>query len=362
MSKRIYWAGAFSVLILALAFWKSYSSSDEYIGPVQVALFEGEPDWSFRGLHATQDSVVVVGGSDGVFGFSLDAGIHWIFQKIPGAGKSQFRSVWAHDDSKFVAVSAGAPSYIYVTEDRGHQWTRVFTDTAQSTFLDGIVFVNDSIGFIYGDPINGRFKLLRTADGGMSWNEIEGPEAIDGEASFAASGSAITVGNNFMSIVTGGTVSRLHLTMDLRDGTGWEASYIEMAQGLPSQGAFAHYWDQEKLFIVGGDYMADTDTTGTILVADLATGQDDKETMKQLAGLPYTSDVSGDGEYVYFTGTTGVRYLDSALHVVDTTAMHSLAYSGKYMFCSGPKGRVGRIFTGTKAELDALMSELKNRK
>ena len=361
MKRFIYTIG---ILVLFIAFLsiKKWMGNEDVSVVEHVVLFEAGTDVSLRGLHATQDSVVVVGGSDGVFGFSLDAGIHWNFQKIPGAGKSQFRSVWAHDDSKFVAVSAGAPSYIYVTEDRGHQWTRVFADTAQSTFLDGIVFVSDSIGFIYGDPINGRFKLLRTADGGMSWNEIEGPEAIDGEASFAASGSAITVGNNFMSIVTGGTVSRLHLTMDLRDGTGWEASYIEMAQGLPSQGAFAHYWNQEKLFIVGGDYMADTDTTGTILVADLATGQDDEETMKQLAGLPYTSDVSGDGEYVYFTGTTGVRYLDSALHVVDTTAMHSLAYSGKYVFCSGPKGRVGRIFRGTKAELDALMSQLKNRK
>ena len=165
-----------------------------------------------------------------------------------------------------------------------------------------------------------------------------------------------------MSIVTGGTVSRLHLTMDLRDGTGWEASHIEMAQGMPSQGAFAHYWDKDKLYIVGGDYMSDTDTMGTVLVADLATGQDDQATMDKLSGLPYTSDVSGDGEHLYFTGTTGMYYLDSALHVMDTTAMHSLAFSGKYIFSSGPKGRVGRVFKGTRAELDALMLQLKNRK
>jgi len=361
MKRFIYTIG---ILVLFIAFLsiKKWMGNEDVSVVEHVVLFEAGTDVSFRGLHATQDSVVVVGGSDGVFGFSLDAGVHWNFQKIPGAGKSQFRSVWAHDDSKFVAVSAGAPSYIYITEDRGQQWTRVFKDTAQSTFLDGIVFVNDSIGFIYGDPIDGRFKLLRTADGGMSWNEIEGPEAIDGEVSFAASGSAIAVGNNFMSIVTGGTVSRLHLTMDLRDGTGWEASHIEMAQGLPSQGAFAHYWDREKLYIVGGDYMVDEDTNGTVLVADLATGEDDTETMEKLASLPYTSDVSGDGEQVYFTGTAGMHYLDSTLHVMDTTAMHALAFSGKYVFSSGPKGRVGRVFTGTKAELNALKAQLKNSK
>ena len=161
-------------------------------------------------------------------------------------------------------MSAGAPSYVYYSEDRGQSWLRTFEDTAQATFLDGIAFVNDSIGFIYGDPVDGKFKLLRTGDGGRSWTEIEGPEAIDGEASFAASGSAIAIGNNIMSIVTGGTVSRLHVTMDLRDGLGWAASPIELAQGLPSQGAFAHYWDKEKLYIVGGDYMEEENTWNSV--------------------------------------------------------------------------------------------------
>ena len=169
---------------------------------------------------------------------------------------------------------------------------RTFEDTAQATFLDGITFVNDTLGYIYGDPVDGRFKLLRTGDGGKSWTEIEGPEAIDGEASFAASGSGIAVGNNLLSIVSGGTVSRLHVTMDLLSGEGWSSSPIELAQGLPSQGAFAHHWEGEKLYIVGGDYM-ESNTFGTALVADLMTGQDDTETMEKLASLPYTSDVCG---------------------------------------------------------------------
>jgi len=135
-----------------------------------------------------------------------------------------------------------------------------------------------------------------------------------------------------------------------------------LAQGLPSQGAFAHYWDNDKIYVVGGDYMAEENTYGTVLVADLITGQNDRETMDKLASLPYTSDVSGDGEYLYFTGTTGVRYFDSALHMMDTNAMHSLVNSGKYVFASGPNGRIGRIFKGTKAELDAHMEQLKNRK
>lgn len=359
--KRLIYTIGILVLFIAFISIKKWMGNEDVSVVEHVVLFEAGTDVSFRGLHATNDSVVVVGGNKGLFGFSLDAGVHWDIQHIPESGESQFRSVWALSDKEFVAVSAGAPTYIYHTDSRGQHWSRVFADTAQSTFLDGVVFVNDSIGYIYGDPVEGRFKLLRTADGGRSWNEIEGPEAIDGEASFAASGSAIAVGNNIMSIVSGGTVSRLHVTMDLRDGLGWTSSYIELAQGTPSQGAFAHYWDQEKLYIVGGDYMDEENTYRTSLVADLMTGQDDTATMNKLATLPYTSDVCGDGERLYFTGTTGIRYLDSTLHVMDTTAMHSLAFSGKCVFSSGPSGRIGRIFTGTTQELNELLGALKKR-
>ena len=359
MSKKALFVGLLLLIglsIVLLLRMKVGADVDVLVGPRMVTLHQDEDDVRFRGLYATDDTVVVVGGNKGLFGYSLDGGIHWDFQQLNDAPESQFRSVWAHDDHTFLAVSAGAPSYVYYSEDQGQSWIRTFEDTAQATFLDGIVFTNDSIGFIYGDPIDGYFKLLRTSDGGKSWSEIEGPSAIDGEVSFAASGSAITVGEDIMSIVTGGTVSRVHVSMDLIGGTTWNASPLELVQGLPSQGAFAQYWDKEKLFIVGGDYLDDHNTNGTVLVADLSTGEDDIKTMQKLASLPYTSDVSGDGQYLYFAGTTGVRYFDDELHLMDTTAMYSLVNSGKYVFVSGPKGKICRIFKGTVGEFNDLMN------
>jgi hypothetical protein len=126
------------------------------------------------------------------------------------------------------------------------------------------------------------------ADGGKSWNDAVGPEAIDGEASFAASGSAIAVGNNSMSIVTGGTVSRLHVTMDLRDGH-WAGCprTIELAQGTSFARRLCPLLGSEKsLYIVGGDYMEEDNTYGTALVANLMTGPRRYcETMEKLASL-----------------------------------------------------------------------------
>ncbi len=360
MKKKILFLVLFPLILFVVFLviqWRD--TSDKLIGPTFVTLYEHPEDISFRGLYAIDDSVVVVGGNRGIVGFSTDAGEQWTFQTLPEASNCQFRSVWAHNHSTFLAVSAGAPSYIYLTEDGGKRWSRVFEDTAQATFLDGIQFINDTLGYIYGDPVSGYFKLLRTIDGGRSWKEVIGPEAIDGEVSFAASGSAITLGNNMLSIVTGGTVSRLHVTLDWLQGDGWTASPIEMAQGLPSQGAFAHYWAEDKLFIVGGDYMREKDTTGTAVVVNLSTGQDDELTNKKLQNLPYTSDVCGDGDYMYFTGTEGMRYMDSNLHILDTMAMHTLVYSGKYVFASGPKGRIGRVFNGTIEDLTKLVKRNK---
>ncbi|KAJ8135131.1 hypothetical protein OY671_011656, partial [Metschnikowia pulcherrima] len=53
--------------------------------------------------------------------------------------------------------------------------------------------VEDS-GIVSGDPINGKFFVARSFDGGDSWHEIptrELPEADSGEACFASSGTNV---------------------------------------------------------------------------------------------------------------------------------------------------------------------------
>ena len=357
MFKRAKGIGLRFIAALIALLVLSCSQPAPTVAPVFTTLFEAGEEFSFRGLHAVHDSVVVVGGTQGSICISLDAGVHWSFMQIPDATESQFRSVWAHDQSRFLAVSAGAPSYIYFTEDRGEHWLRVYSDTAQSTFLDGIAFANDTLGWVFGDPVDGRFKLLQTIDGGRHWAEISGPPSIDGEAAFAASGSSILYSDSTLSIVTGGTVSRIHMSTNF--GEDWTAKWLELPQGLPSQGAFAHDWPNDGYIIVGGDYLFDTAALGNAIHYDPESAYPTFD--EKLSALPYCSDVVGVGQNVYFTGTAGMYYADSLLHELDTNAMHSLAYSGKYVFASGPEGRIGRIFQGTKAELEQLKRAINAR-
>lgn len=187
-------------------------------------------------------------------------------------------------------------------------------------------------------------------------HEVVGPSAIDGEAAFAASGSSILYCDSTLSIVTGGTVSRIH--MSLNQGRNWVSKWLELPQGLPSQGAFAHAWHKDSYVIVGGDYLYDTAALGNAIEYNPESAY---TTTEHFGNLPYSSDVVSAGQNVYFTGTAGMYYVDSILHELDTTAMHSLAYSGKYVFASGPKGRIGRIFQGTQTELNELKRAVNKR-
>lgn len=363
MSKRIIWAGLFSVILLSVVWWKAANKKMEIDGPAMVAMYEGPADLSLRGIHATQDTVVIVGGNKGIVGWSLDAGLHWIFTQIPGAGDSQFRSVWAHNPQTFIAVTAGAPSYIYRTTDGGHHWDRTFTDTAASTFLDGVTFANENLGWVYGDPVNGSFKLLKTEDGGATWQETNGPEAIDGEASFAASNGGIlwNADMHTLSIISGGAVSRLHLSTD--SGQTWTDRVLPVVQGTPSQGAFGHVFDPDypqQYHISGGDFMADTVRTSTAATLVLAAGQEQQPTL-DLSGAhaPYCSDVEVWNSGVYLVGTQGVfSFQNGSLQELDTTSMHALARSGDYIYLSGPHGRIGRIVNQSEV-LNQLVTDLK---
>ena len=67
------------IMALFVLFILGCNKTEETMRPRFVPLYEAGEQFSFRGLHAADDSIVVVGGSKGSFCFSLDAGIHWEF-------------------------------------------------------------------------------------------------------------------------------------------------------------------------------------------------------------------------------------------------------------------------------------------
>lgn len=220
----------------------------------QLKSIEPNVNSSLRGLSVVNDQVAWISGSGGWVGISTDGGIHWNFNQVKGHESSGFRSLYAFDHNKAIIANAGAPANILLTQDAGKTWKTVYSNDNEAAFFDGIDFWNKNEGLIYGDPIDGKMLLLKTTDGGHTWNEVvDAPELQEGEASFAASGTGIRCIDKDKAIIsTGGTVSRLWTTTDKAET--WNAILPPIVQGGAATGIYSFAVNKDNIILVGGDY------------------------------------------------------------------------------------------------------------
>lgn len=218
--------------------------------------------YSFRGLSVVDDSVAWVSGIKGVVGRSTNGGHAWTFKQVKDFEKKDFRTLYAFNAQEAVIANAGSPACVLRTADGGKNWSVVYTNKDSAAFFDGIDFWNDQEGIIYGDPIQGRMLLLKTTDGGKTWQELpleSRPQMAEGEASFAASGTGIRCGRHERVVIaTGGKRSRLFTSGD--GGKNWTSREMPIIQGRSSTGIFSFAFSDccPDGIIVGGDYLNDT--------------------------------------------------------------------------------------------------------
>lgn len=242
--------------ILLIGFLLTYSGYAQEI----ISLQSGK-NTSIRGLSVVSNRVAWISGSNGYTALSTDGGKSWKWKQIPGYEKLDFRDIEAFSATEAVIVSAGTPAVILITADGGKSWKETYRNTSPDIFLDGMDFWSSRHGIIYGDPIAGQMQLLETKDGGASWTNISDQLTIklaEGEASFAASGTAIRTGKRGnVRIATGGNQSRLFHSTDY--GKTWQAQACPIIQGHNSTGPFSIAFLNNKTGVAaGGDYMKDT--------------------------------------------------------------------------------------------------------
>lgn len=206
---------------------------------------------SFRGLSVVTNKILWVSGSNGTVGKSVDEGQSWKWMTIKGFEKSDFRDIEAFDKNTAIVMAVGEPAYILKTKDGGENWNVVFKDETPGMFLDAMEFWNDQSGIVIGDPINNRFFIARTFDGGDTWQTIPEtykPIADSGEACFAASGTNIRkLGKAEAVFVSGGLSSNIFI----RD----KKISLPILQGTSSTGANSIGIKNKKIMIaVGGNY------------------------------------------------------------------------------------------------------------
>jgi len=217
-------------------------------------------DARLRGLCVVDGQVVWASGTKGTYLRTSDGGKTWKTGVVPGASDLDFRDVHAVNDrtAHLLAIGAGDMSRIHRTADGGETWALSFQNRDPRAFLDALAFWNADHGIALGDPIDGRFMILTTDDGGASWKRQPGdalPPVLDGEGAFAASGTCLVVqgDRNVWFGTGGGKVARVFRSVDR--GRSWTVHETPVRAGNVSSGIFSlAFRDADHGVATGGDY------------------------------------------------------------------------------------------------------------
>ena len=221
----------------------------------------------FRGLSAASSTTAWVSGytsTNGVVLRTTNRGATWQDVSPPGAAGLQFRDIEAFDASRAVVMSIGsAPTdfRIYVTSDGGQTWSLTFVNAEPGAFYDCMSFFDNKRGLALSDPPDGlHFRVIATDDGGLHWHVtgLQMPQALPGEAAFAASGECLTTdhGHTAWFGTGGGAQARVFTSTDR--GVSWTVASTPILSG-PTSGINALAFNgQQRGLAVGGDFLAPT--------------------------------------------------------------------------------------------------------
>ena len=311
-------------------------------------------DAELRGLSTAGGSVVWASGTRGRYAHSTDGGRSWRVDSVPTAAALDFRAVHALDARRAWLLSSGdadkGQARIYRTTDAGAHWSLVYSTDQKGVFLDAIAFWDAQHGIAISDPVDGRFFILTTTDGGGSWSRIpldRIPPTLTGEAAFAASGSCLTVDGeaNVWIGTGGGPTARVFHSSDR--GRSWSVAQTPIHAGTSSAGIFSlAFRDGRRGVAVGGDYQMVRGGFPNVALTDdggrtwrVAKGPLPVGYLSAASFIPGSSTIVAVG----LAGTAISSDNGESWRMIDSTAYNSVRFeSPSAGWAAGPKGRLAR--------------------
>ncbi|WP_248965136.1 WD40/YVTN/BNR-like repeat-containing protein [Sphaerisporangium perillae] len=289
--------------------------------PVPALAWELKPTGvtaRLRGLSPVSRRVAWASGSLGTVLRTDDGGQSWNAVPPPGTADLQFRDIEAFDARTALALSIGEgdASRVYRTEDGGRTWAETFRNADPKAFYDCMAFFDRKHGLAMSDPVDGKFRILSTDDGGRSWRVLPStgmPDALPGEAGFAASGQClVTAGGRDVWLASGGGErSRVFHSRDR--GLTWTVADTPLPAADSARGVFAlAFRDPRHGIAVGGDFQPDRPSPDAAAVT-----LDGGATWAKAATPPQA----------YRSGVTWLPYLASAAIAVGPTGS-DVTFSG----------------------------------
>lgn len=237
---------------------------------INVETFTTRGDVSIRALGAVNKNVCWFAANKGVWGFTKDGGTTWKTDSIKtDSTYIEFRAIATLHDSVCLLLSIDSPAYIFKTTNYGAGWKQVYNSSLHKIFFDAMYFENDSIGYAIADPIDGHIQLIKTTNAGDNWiNFEEGsiPNAFEGEAFFAASNSILKTKGKNIGFVSGGSKSRLFMSLD--GGNSFSSLPVPIESGNELAGTFSFdMYNKTLMAFSGGDYKKSDSTVSAFVIS-----------------------------------------------------------------------------------------------
>jgi len=142
---------------------------------------------ALRSVKVVNLNVAWIGGNGGRVLRTVNSGTTWTSVGGGAIGTADVYAVEARNaDTAFATTTPTAPAatFIYRTTNRGSSWTQVYTDPNAAAFINVIKMFDNNNGIAMGDPVGGKWVILRTSDGGASWlrDTVNAPVQVGTEA------------------------------------------------------------------------------------------------------------------------------------------------------------------------------------
>ncbi len=252
----------------------------------------------------------------------------------------------AHNKNQVLTMQSGKEGLVIWTDQFGKLTSSCYLknekdQVLKEVFWDGIAIEN-KLGFLMGDPIDGFFTLFYSTNAGKNWKPCSGKlKAFDGEAGFAASGSTVQILDGIFYFVSGGLKSRIHISKN--KGKLWE-SYEIPFESKESAGPFSlAVKDKSNMLVVGGDYEKANSTENNCFITN-----DGGKTWKSSVTPPngYRSCVIYTDEVYYACGTNGMDYSQDngqTWQNLNDFNTFSMAFDSQNIYASSINGKVIKL-------------------
>jgi photosystem II stability/assembly factor-like uncharacterized protein len=217
---------AFIVLIFIF-----FSAVIAYSQPTWVDLILNPAPKFLVSVSTISHDVAWAGGFGGEVRLTTDGGLNWSNRGGGPLTNGNIYVIFALDAATAFAgvtyFTPGLSTAIYKTTNAGQQWIPTFIQ--QNGYLDDIKFINSLTGYAVGDPVAGRWTILKTTNGGNSWDST-GLRLAEVGNEFGWYNSMDVFFSGTASTIWFGT-SQQHIYKSTNNGTTWNSFQTPAAAG-----------------------------------------------------------------------------------------------------------------------------------